>query len=501
MASPHSKTTKTSSKTSVRPIKLLVANRSEIACRIFQTAREMGIHCVGTMVPGDEQARHVTYADELIRVPSYLDIPAIVKAAQAAQVSLVHPGYGFLSERPSFVEAVEAAGMAFIGPRAQTMRSLGEKIAAKEFAEKAKVPTLPWAKAKNLVELKKAATRIGFPLLIKASAGGGGKGMRKIDKASDFQEAAENAATEAQNAFGDPTVFLEKWVDRPRHVEVQIFGDGKGGGVHFYERECSLQRRHQKIWEEAPAPNLSDKTRKRLYGAALKLVQQTKYRGAGTVEFLVDSQEGCYFLEVNARLQVEHPITEAINGVDLVRLQILQALGSKGFELVQNAKPQGHAIEVRICAEDPLQGFVPSPGEVRFLRWPTGMGIRVESGIELGQKIEAQFDNLLAKIIVHSQTREQSLARLRFALEETVILGLGTNQAYLKALLDHPAIQKGQLHTGFLEKEFVFERGFPGPSEGSWLTALRQAQGASHSLKKSGGASVPSPWSHFGKNG
>ncbi|MEK6578367.1 MAG: biotin carboxylase N-terminal domain-containing protein, partial [Bdellovibrionota bacterium] len=283
--------------------KVLVANRSEIACRIFQACHELGLKTVGIVAPGDEQARHVTYADEIYPVTSYLDVASVIEATHKSGASLVHPGYGFLSERPLFARAVEKAGLNFIGPTAESMEALGDKIAAKELAERAKVPTLPWARVSKGGDLKSSAKNVGYPLLLKASAGGGGKGMRRVAGESELEAAAESAAAEAQSAFGEGTIFLEKLVENPRHIEVQVFGDGEGGGVHFFERECSLQRRHQKVWEEARASHLTEKTREGLFTAALSLVREVKYRGAGTLEFLVDAQGGFYFLEMNTRLQ------------------------------------------------------------------------------------------------------------------------------------------------------------------------------------------------------
>lgn len=435
--------------------KLLVANRSEIACRIFQACREMGIRTVGVVAPGDEQARHVTYADEVVAISSYLDIAAVVKAAVDTQATLVHPGYGFLSERSAFAQAVEKAGISFVGPRAETMDLMGGKIAAKELAARENVPTLPWAKVPAGGDLKEAAKKVGFPLLLKASAGGGGKGMRRVDRAEDLMSAAESASAEALAAFGDGTLFLERLVDRPRHIEVQVFGDGAGGGIHLHDRECSLQRRHQKVWEEASAPHLSEETRKGLHEAALRLVKAVKYRSAGTVEFLVDENGGFYFLEMNTRLQVEHPVTELVTGVDLVWAQIEQALNPKQAVFKEPPSVRGHAIEVRLYAEDPAQGFCPTPGRVELLRWPTGPGIRVDSGIEEGQALGTSFDSMLAKLIVYGATRAQALARMRFALDETLILGLGTNQNYLKALANHPSVIEGKVDTGFLGREFA----------------------------------------------
>ena len=478
--------------------KILVANRSEIACRVFQAAREMGFGTVGIVAPGDEEARHVTYADEVFPVSSYLAIPEIVLAGLKSGATLIHPGYGFLSERPPFAEEVERAGIGFMGPRAETMELMGGKIKAKEFATQQGVPTLPWAHVKKGENLKDAAKKIGFPLLIKAASGGGGKGMRIVHEAKELDLAAESAAQEAQSAFGDGTLFLEKFIAKPRHIEVQVFGDGMGGGVHLYERECSLQRRHQKIWEEAQAPGLSQKTRDGLYESALKLVKATKYRSAGTLEFLLDDDGSFYFLEMNTRLQVEHPVSELVTGIDLVCAQIGQAMSPKDSVLKVTPTSRGHAIEVRLYAEDPAQGFIPSPGKILDISFPMGPGIRVDSGIEVGQTITTSFDSMLAKIIVSAPTRVHAIARMRYALEETVVLGCGTNQSYLWALTNDANVQKGQVYTQYLEKEFKFESK-PNPVELALFTQAQEGStvGSFASGKAGEKGAIPSPFGVF----
>ena len=483
--------------------KLLVANRSEIACRVFQTCREMGIPTVAIAAPGDEEARHLTFADEVVPVAGYLNVEAVVGAAKSRGATLIHPGYGFLSERPVFAEAVEKAGITFIGPRAETMESMGGKIAAKEIAIAAGVPTLPWARVSEGGDIKTAAKKVGFPLLLKAAAGGGGKGMRRVNKVEEVEAAAESASAEAIAAFGDGTLFLERLVDRPRHIEVQVFGDGRGGGVHLHERECTLQRRHQKVWEEATAPHLSDKTRTGLFEAAMRLVAAVKYRSAGTLEFLVDDQGDFFFLEMNTRLQVEHPVTELVTGVDLVRAQIEQALASNDTILKVAPSTRGHAIEVRLYAEDPSQGFMPTPGKVEKLRWPMGPGIRVDSGIEEGQTIGTSFDSMLGKLIVYAATRAHAVDKMRVALNDTVLLGLGSNQSYLQAIAAHPAVIEGKVDTGFLERELGAFLPAPNADELALIAAAR-AQGLGRSLAAAsvsgaaGAASHPSPWTHWG---
>jgi acetyl/propionyl-CoA carboxylase alpha subunit len=483
--------------------KLLVANRSEIACRIFQTCREMGIPTVAIFAPGDEEARHLTYADEVIEVKSYLDIASVVAAAKKSGANLIHPGYGFLSERPAFAKAVEEAGLIFIGPRAETMEALGDKIAAKKIATQAGVPTLPWAKTGDAKELKKIAKTVGFPLLLKAAAGGGGKGMRKVTNESELDQASESATAEALAAFGDGTLFLERFLEEPRHIEVQVFGDGNGNGIHLHERECSLQRRHQKVWEEATAPHLSEKTRNGLFTAAVNLVKSVKYRSAGTLEFLVDKNGEFFFLEMNTRLQVEHPVTELVTGVDLVWAQITQALAPKETILSETPPARGHAIEVRLYAEDPAQGFIPTPGKITRIKWPTGPGIRVDSGIEEGQTIGTQFDSMLAKLIVFAPNRDQALARMKFALEETVIFGIGSNQDYLRTLCSTPAVREGRVHTGFLDREFKnYASQMTNEELGLIFSAHDQGVGKNTSMAPSDSkaAQFSSPWFSKGSN-
>jgi acetyl/propionyl-CoA carboxylase alpha subunit len=324
--------------------------------------------------------------------------------------------------------------------------------------------------------------------------------MRKVTKAEELEAAAESASAEALSSFGDGTLFIERLVERPRHIEVQVFGDGKGHGVHLHERECTLQRRHQKVWEEATAPHLSEQTRQGLFEASMRLVKHVKYRSAGTLEFLVDDQGGFYFLEMNTRLQVEHPVTELVTGVDLVCTQIAQALAPK--ETILNASPmaRGHAIEVRIYAEDPSQGFMPTPGRVEKLKWASGPGIRVDSGIEEGQNVGTSFDSMLGKLIVYAPNREHAIARMRYALEETAILGLGTNQNYLRALCDHPSVREGRVDTHFLEREFGNFAPVPTEQDLALLAAAR-AQGFGRSIQSAaatgGNKTGPSPWQHF----
>jgi acetyl/propionyl-CoA carboxylase alpha subunit len=472
--------------------KLMVANRSEIACRIFQAAREMGIATLAIYAPGDEPARHVTMADEIAAVPSYLDSASIVEVAKKHKVTMMHPGYGFLSERPHFARAVEEAGIAFLGPKGETMEQMGGKIAAKEIAEKLHIPTVPWAKLDFMKtseeELKKAADNVGYPLLIKAHAGGGGKGMRRVNRFEDLKPEAETAAREALNAFGDGTLFFERLIENPRHIEVQVFGDGEGGGVHLYERECTLQRRHQKVWEEAPAPHLPDTTRQGLFESSLKLVSVTEYRSAGTIEYLVDDQGNYYFIEMNTRLQVEHPVTEQVTGIDLVHEQIKLAIQGPVYELPQVGTPRGHAIEVRVYAEDPALGFIPSTGKISALIWPSGPGIRLDRGIEVGQELGTSFDSMCAKLIVHAPSREMAVRRMQFALSETVIAGVGTNLEYLTQIAHYPKVIDGRVTTHLLDHEFAGFKPEPTTAEIGLITAM-EAQGLATRASGIGGGS------------
>ena len=476
--------------------KLLVANRSEIACRVFQAAYELGISTVAIYAPGDEGARHVTMADEIASVPSYLDVDAIIAVSKNLGVTLIHPGYGFLSERPHFAKAVEGEGIHFLGPLANTMEAMGGKIAAKEIAEQIGVPTVPWAKLdlfkSSPAELKAAAEKVGFPILIKAHAGGGGKGMRRVDWIEDLKEQAESASREAISSFGDGTLFFERYVLNPRHIEVQVFGDGKGGGIHLFERECSLQRRHQKVWEEAPAPFLNETIRQGLFESAMKLVAHTKYRSAGTIEYLVEmgsngEAKDFFFIEMNTRLQVEHPVTESITGVDLVHEQIKLATDPKKYKLPILNQPLGHAIEVRVYAEDPAQEFIPCTGTVDHLIWPSGPGIRVDRGVEVGQVMGTSFDSMCAKLIAIASTREMALKRMQYILRETVISGIGTNLEYLNEIAHHPKVIEGRVTTHFLDQEFQKFSPELKPADRALLSAF-EASDAFHVSRSNNGA-------------
>jgi 3-methylcrotonyl-CoA carboxylase alpha subunit len=438
--------------------KILIANRGEIAIRIMATCHEMGIETVAVYSEADLHARHTQAADEAYAIgpapasQSYLHIPTIIDVARQSGAEAIHPGYGFLSENAAFVEACEQAGIVFIGPPARAMRLMGSKIAAKRLAQSVGAPTIPGynGDSQDDVVLLQEAQRIGFPLLIKASAGGGGKGMRESHSETDFLDQLAGARREAQSAFGDGTVFLERLILQPRHVEIQVIGDNFGQLIHLGERECSIQRRHQKIVEESPSVALTPSLRAEMGAAAVRIARAAGYVNAGTLEFMLDSDKRFYFLEMNTRLQVEHPVTELVFGVDLVREQLRIAAGL-GLSFSQSElRPTGHAIECRICAEEPDREFRPATGRIGILRVPEGENIRFDGGIREGQPVTVAFDSLLAKLIAYGPTRAAAAETLERALHETVILGVPTNVDYLARIMGHPEFLAGRLHTGFL---------------------------------------------------
>jgi 3-methylcrotonyl-CoA carboxylase alpha subunit len=438
--------------------KILVANRGEIAVRIIATCREMGIQTVAVYSEVDRRARHVREADEAYLLgpapahQSYLNSKKIIEIAQQSQAEAIHPGYGFLSENADFVEACEQAGLVFIGPPASAMRLMGSKISAKEIAESVGAPTVPGYKGQSQAEevLASEALRIGFPLLIKASAGGGGKGMRVVDQESTLLEQLAGAKREALAAFGDDTVFLERLVQQPRHIEIQILGDTFGELIHLGERECSIQRRHQKIVEESPSVALSPELRAEMGEAAVRIARAAGYTNAGTLEFMLDPTGHYYFLEMNTRLQVEHPVTEYVTGLDLVRHQLMIAAGQPLGITQEQIKSRGHAIEVRLYAEDPALGFLPSTGTVSGFVTPEGPGIRVDNGIESGDEVTQYYDPMLAKLITYGEDRSAAIERLRSALERCAIFGVNTNLELLHTIAQHPAFYEGQTTTSFL---------------------------------------------------
>lgn len=439
--------------------KLFIANRGEIAVRIIRAARDLGIGTVQAYSAADANALAVQLADEAVEIgppaakKSYLNVEAVLNAAMAAGADAVHPGYGFLAENADFADAVEAVGMVFVGPTGDTIRTMGDKAAARAAAHTAGVPTVPGSDGviSDLNAARETAEAIGFPVMIKASAGGGGRGIRIAEDAEAFESLAAQASSEALAAFGDGSLYLEKMIMRARHIEVQILGDGRDA-VHCFERECSLQRRRQKVWEEAPSAALSPETRARLCDSAVLLARSVGYRGAGTIEYLYDDVTGdFYFIEMNTRIQVEHPLTECITGIDLVAEMIKIAAGAPLSVAQSDITARGHAIEVRLNAEDPANGFMPFPGEVSTLRVPGGPGVRFDHMLYPGYQIPPFYDSLLGKLIVWSDSRDAAMARLKGALSELDIGGVTTTAALFRALVDDAQVAKGDVHTNWLE--------------------------------------------------
>ena len=476
--------------------RLLIANRGEIACRIIQTCRRLGIETTAVHSAADTRARHVREADTAVAIggaapaESYLDGHRIIEAALAAGVDAIHPGYGFLSENAGFAQACREAGLVFVGPRADTIRRMGSKSEAKAIMEDAGVPVVPGyhGDEQSPESLAKRAAAIGFPLLIKASAGGGGKGMRVVRDAAGFPEALAAARRESMKAFGDDRVILERYIERPRHIEVQVFGDRHGNIVHLWERECSTQRRYQKVIEESPSPLLDEDTRGRMTAAAVEAARAVDYLNAGTVEFIVSPEREFWFMEMNTRLQVEHPVTEMITGLDLVEWQLRVAAGEP-LPLAQGEIPRrGHAVEARIYAEDPASHFLPSTGRIRRLRAPQRHpAIRLDSGIEEGDEVSHHYDPMLAKLIVHGIDRPECIGRMREALAYTAVAGIATNLPLLRAMAAHPLFAAGEVDTGFLDRELEEVLwSVPTPpltvlSVAAWRIALDMPRHAAHS--------------------
>jgi acetyl-CoA carboxylase biotin carboxylase subunit len=437
--------------------KILIANRGEIALRVHRACKEMGIRTVAVHSEADANAMHVQLADESVCIGpppagrSYLHIPSIIAAAEVTGAQAIHPGYGFLSENARFAEIVEAHDMTFIGPKPETIRLMGDKITAKQAAVEAGIPVVPGSDGaiSDMKEARKVAKEIGFPVLIKAASGGGGRGMKVAESEATLEEALQTASSEAAAAFGDGSVYIEKYLGQPRHIEIQVMADEHGNVIHLGERDCSLQRRHQKVLEEAPSVALDDAARTKIGEVVTKAVKNIGYRGAGTVEFLYENGE-FYFIEMNTRLQVEHPVTEAITGVDLVREQIRVAAGLP-LELTQDdIKFNGWAIECRINAENP-DSFTPSPGKVKEFHAPGGLGVRLDSGIYAGYAIPPYYDSMIGKLIVHGRSREEALMRMRRALGEMVVSGVETTIPLHQALLEEPEFLAGDYHIRWLE--------------------------------------------------
>jgi propionyl-CoA carboxylase alpha chain len=442
--------------------KLLIANRGEIALRIMRSAKEMGIKTVAVFSEADRNALHVRFADEAIAIgpppsaQSYLVMDKILGAAKQTGADAIHPGYGFLSENEDFARKVKESGLIFIGPSAESMEIMGSKLGAKAAVSKFNVPLVPGTAEpiSDVAAAKKIAKEIGYPILIKASAGGGGKGMRIVENEGEFQEQMERATSEAISAFGDGAVFIEKYVSQPRHIEFQIFGDQHGNVVHLFERECSIQRRHQKVVEEAPSSVLTPELRKKMGEAAVNAAKAANYYNAGTIEFILDDKMNFYFLEMNTRLQVEHPVTEQITGLDLVKLQIKVAEGEKLPFKQEDLKINGHAIEVRVYAEDPANNFLPDIGTLKTYKRPQGHGIRVDDGFEQGMSIPFYYDPMIAKMICHDETRERAIEKTIRAIDDYEITGVETTLGFCNFVMKHEAFRSGNFSTKFVEQYF-----------------------------------------------
>ena len=446
--------------------KLLVANRGEIAIRVMKTAQKMGIKTVAVYSSVDRNALHVKFADEAVCIgeaasnKSYLRGEKIIEVALSIGVDAIHPGYGFLSENSHFAELCEQNHIIFIGPKSKAIEMMGNKLAAKEAVKAYNIPMVPGTEnaITDIEEAKKIATQIGFPILIKAAAGGGGKGMRVVEKESDFTSQMNRAISEALNAFGDGSVFIEKYVTKPRHIEIQIMADSFGNIIYVFERECSIQRRHQKVVEEAPSSVLTAELRKKMGEAAVKVAQSCDYLGAGTVEFLLDDKHNFYFLEMNTRLQVEHPVTEIIAGLDLVELQIKVAQGEALGIKQDDLEIKGHAIELRVYAEDPLNDFLPNVGTLTTYKLPIGEGIRVDNGIEQGMDVPIYYDPMLSKLITYGKNRSEAIALMIKAIDNYQVEGVATTLSFGKFVMQHEAFCSGDFDTGFVKKYYDSEK-------------------------------------------
>lgn len=445
--------------------KLLIANRGEIALRIMRSAKEMGIKTVAVFSEADRNALHVRYADEAVFIgpapsnQSYLVGEKIIDACKLTGAEAIHPGYGFLSENAGFAQMVADAGLILVGPSPQAMETMGNKLSAKAAALKYNIPMVPGTEEaiQDVNDAKQRAIEVGFPILIKAAAGGGGKGMRIVERAEDFEEQMQLAVSEATSAFGDGAVFIERYVTSPRHIEIQVLGDTHGNIVHLFERECSVQRRHQKVVEEAPSAVLTEEIRQKMGKCAVDVARSVNYTGAGTVEFILDENLDFFFLEMNTRLQVEHPVTELITGLDLVKEQIKIASGEKLSFSQDDLKISGHAIELRVYAEDPANNFLPDIGTLHTYSTPKGNGVRVDDGFEQGMEIPIYYDPMIAKLITYGKDREEAIARMVRAIEEYDITGIETTLGFGKFVMQHEAFKTGKFDTHFVGKYFTAE--------------------------------------------
>ncbi len=486
--------------------KVLIANRGEIAVRVAHTLREMGITVVAVYSEPDAAAPHVAIANEAHPFPgkttaeTYLRADLIIDIAKQSGADAIHPGYGFLSENADFARSCQKSNITFIGPTPESISAMGDKITAKKTMQNANVPTVPGWSGDNdapIATVQKEADKIGYPLLCKAAAGGGGKGMRRVDKPEDLEQAWQSAAREAASAFGDARVFLEKYIENPRHVEFQIFGDNEGNVVHLFERECSIQRRYQKIIEETPSPALSPELREEMGDSAIAAGKAINYTNAGTVEFILAPEGQYYFLEVNTRLQVEHPVTEMTTQQDLVRAQILVAAGQPLPFTQSSLQQTGHAIECRVYAEDPANNFVPSTGKIVAYQPPQGPNIRTDSGVTAGSEITVYYDPMVAKLIAWAPTREQAIAGMTNALNNFVILGPTTNIPYLRRIINHLEFAKGNTHTHFLT-EHTIDASPPNPPVEAYIAAATSKQSTTTSASSTQTVDGDTPWHTLG---
>ena len=490
--------------------KVLVANRGEIAVRIIKACQEMEIKTVAIYSDVDKEAPHVQLADETISlgdptpIESYLNIPKIIKIAKDAGADAIHPGYGFLAENPDFANSCNDVGIKFIGPTPKVISLMGDKIDAKTTMEKAKVPVIPGyhGDKQDNDSLVEEGKKIGFPLLVKAAAGGGGKGMRIVHSEKNLKESIESAKRESKSAFGDDTVFLEKYLDKPRHIEFQILADEHGNVIHLFERECSVQRRHQKIIEETPSPVMTPQLRAKMGRTAVAAAKAVGYTNAGTVEFMVDGNLNYYFMEMNTRLQVEHPITEMTTGIDLAKWQLRIASGEELTLKQSNLIQRGHAIECRIYAEDPENGFLPSIGTLEKVQAPTGPNIRDDSGIYTGMKVTPYYDPMLAKIVTYAENREECINKMIWALSHYVVMGVTTNIPFLKTALEHQEFKKGNITTHFIDDHFkdwtVTKDGLPIDAIIA-LAVYDSMHSKKHEIVRYKEEDPHSPWKHVGR--
>jgi len=495
--------------------KILIANRGEIALRVMRTCREMGIAPVAVYSDADRKALHVRYADQAFHLgpapsaQSYLRVDRILQAAGQSGAEAIHPGYGFLSENPDFARACQEAGLVFIGPPASAMELMGSKTAARQAVFRAGLPVVPGTShnLERFEEASRVASEVGYPVMLKAAAGGGGKGMRLVNSTVELEPAWRHARSEAQNAFNDSAVYIEKYIEHPRHIEIQILGDAHGTLVHLGERECSLQRRHQKVLEECPSPLVDEDLRRRMGETAVRIGKLAGYVNAGTVEFLVDQNRNFFFLEMNTRLQVEHPVTEMVTGIDLVKEQIRIAAGEPLGWSQQDVQLRGAAVECRIYAEDPANNFFPSPGRITRLKVPSGPGIRDDSGVYEGWTVPIEYDPLLSKLVAWGRDRVEAIARMRRALAECEVAGIQTNIVFFRRLIEHPDFIAGRLDTGFIGRVIAQAGAANGThSQESVLAAMIAA--ALHASRNSGASENSHPaasiresaWKRAGRN-